>query len=127
MITAKELEDLALKYFNKYAITPDIDKVLPQVNGINLTIEQTENIFKVIRNNISFFEKELNINWYPLALSNLLHYTIDALYKDEKEWYHTNKSGTAIKERSAITMRYKKLITKRKKLFKIISSLFKPA
>lgn len=82
-IDTKIVEQLANKYFSHLTcVTIDIDIINRQKYNIDQT--ELEKIFKHISENINFFITKLN---YPLQLSNLFFFAVDARgYVEEINW-----------------------------------------
>lgn len=78
-----------------------MEAVTKQVLKYNLTNNQVDDIFKIMRQNISFFEKQ--VGYFGLDLSNMLQYSNDAMFLEEKEW-----SGS--KNRNRITKEYQEIL-----------------
>lgn len=96
-----EITKLIKSHFDKYPLKVDMEAVTKQVLKYNLTNNQVDDIFKIMRQNISFFEKQ--VGYFGLDLSNMLQYSNDAMFLEEKEW-----SGS--KNRNRITKEYQEIL-----------------
>jgi hypothetical protein len=95
-----EIRQLADKYFHDLSVRVDIDVLFPQLNKYCLTTSRLEDLFISISKNISFFQRELN---YPLQLSNLLFFEIDARSEPQE-----NCRGTEY--RHMLTRKYREIL-----------------
>lgn len=104
-VDTKIVEQLTTKYFSQLTcVTIDIDIIDRQKYNIDQV--ELENIFKHLSENISFFKTKLN---YPLQLSNLFFFAVDALgYEEETNW-----RGSVL--RNNITREYRDILNKLKK------------
>ena len=74
-MNVKNIDLLTKKLFVKEEIVIDCSVIEVHCNKYNLNIEILEEYFLSILSNMSFFKTNLN---YPLQVSNLLLYEIDA-------------------------------------------------
>jgi hypothetical protein len=71
----EKLIEVVNSCINQEDIRIDLEVLFLIINKNNLTPADLSIYLKSISNNIEFFRKELN---YPLQLSNLLHFELDA-------------------------------------------------
>lgn len=98
-----ELEQLANKYFSSLKIRIDIDVLYPQISKYKVSHDQLVIIFQSIIKNFNFFVKELN---YPLQLSNLFFYEIDARNEPQENCRGTEYRHDLVKKYSKLVIRY---------------------
>lgn len=75
LMKKNKLIEIVNKCINEKDVRSDFDVVLPIISVNELNPNDICVYFKSISKNITFFRKELN---YPLQLSNLLLYELDA-------------------------------------------------
>lgn len=71
----EKLTEIIEKYLEEDDVRKDFDVLLPIINANEIQSEDLSKYLKSIGKNIEFFRKELN---YPLQLSNLLLFELDA-------------------------------------------------
>ncbi|MCB9336148.1 MAG: hypothetical protein H6586_08360 [Flavobacteriales bacterium] len=74
----EKLTEIIEKYLEEDDVRKDFDVLLPIINANEIQSEDLSKYLKSIGKNIEFFRKELN---YPLQLSNLLLFELDAKKK----------------------------------------------
>ncbi len=96
-----EIEKLIQQHFNTIHLEVNLEEITKTFTNYSLTIFQINDVLKIVKDNLSFFETKFKLR--ILDLSNLINYTLTALYEDEKYW---NGSKTRIE----ILNEYKLLI-----------------
>jgi hypothetical protein len=97
--TKEFVEKLAIGIFADQKVHIDIDVLMPKVERYNLTTLELAKILIFISDNLVFFTDRLK---YPLQLSNLLLYCIDALKIPEEKWSGSRPRNDITKELQSI-------------------------
>ena len=98
-----DFKSIAIKHFQNTDIKIDLPESIERLESYEMTNEELDEFLGKIKKELPFFYKELGNSWNGIFLSNLISYTIDALYVPKLKW-----NGS--KNRKRITSEYSLLL-----------------